>query len=105
MVASADSGNPPPTALPIVTMSGRTPVWSTPHHVPVRPRPVIISSAMNSAPASSAIDFIAGRNSFGGTMLPAVPCIGSTITAATAPAVATLTYLRATSAHAMPHDG
>ena len=35
--------------------------------------------------------------------LPAVPCIGSTIMAATAPAVATLTCLRATSAQAMPH--
>ena len=105
VVASADSGKPPPTALPIVTMSGITPVWSMPHHVPVRPKPVIISSAMNSAPTSCAIDFIAGRNSFGGTMLPAVPCIGSTITPATAPAVATLTYLRATSAHASPQLG
>ena len=28
-----------------------TPVWWTPQHVPVRPKPVIISSAMNSAPS------------------------------------------------------
>src|SRR5436309_9907 len=63
VVASADTGKPPPNALPIVTMSGTTPVWSTPHHVPVRPSPVIISSAISSAFASFAIDAIAGRNS------------------------------------------
>ena len=38
-------------------------------------------------------------------MLPAVPCIGSTMIAATAPAVATFSYLRATSAQATPQHG
>jgi hypothetical protein len=66
---------------------------------------VIISSAMNSASISFAIDAIAGRNSGGGTMLPAVPCMGSTMIAATAPAVAVLTCLRATSAQATPQLG
>jgi hypothetical protein len=66
---------------------------------------VIISSAMNRASTSLAIERTAGRNSFGGTTLPAVPCMGSAITAATRPAVAVFTYFRATSAQAMPHVG
>jgi len=88
-----------------VIRSGTTPLRSEANQRPVRPKPVIISSAMNSASCSSAIDFMIGKNSGGGTMLPAVPCIGSTMIAATSPAVATFRCLRPTSAHAMPHDG
>ena len=52
---TADSGNPPPTPLPTVMMSGTTRSCSEPHMRPVRPKPVIISSAIRSAPASLAI--------------------------------------------------
>ena len=73
-----------------------------PQYFPVRPKPVIISSAMKSAPISLAMDLIAGRNSLGGMMLPAEPCIGSTMIAAISPADIILICLRATSAQAMP---
>src|SRR5581483_4663911 len=92
-------------ALPTVTMSGLTPVWSTPQRFPVRPSPVIISSAISSASFSSAIDLTAGRNSLGGTTLPAVPCIGSTMTAAIAPAETFFSVLPPTSAQATPQPG
>ena len=105
VVSNPDSGNPPPNALPIVTMSGRTPVWSVPQRFPVRPSPVIISSVISSAPTSSASERTAGRNSLGGITLPAVPCIGSTMTAATSPAPAVFTCLRPISAQAMPQLG
>src|SRR6478735_1311219 len=105
VVSTPDSGNPPPNALPIVTTSGLTPECSTPQRFPVRPRPVIISSAISTAPSSSASARAVGRNSLGGTMLPAVPCSGSTMTAATAPADAVLTCLRPTSAQATPQLG
>ena len=68
--------------LPQVITSGTTPSWSTPQNFPVRPKPVIISSAMKSAPWSFAIARTAGRNPGGGITLPAVPCIGSTMMAA-----------------------
>jgi hypothetical protein len=71
----------------------------------VRPKPVIISSAMRSASSSSAMERTAARKSSGGMTLPAVPCIGSTITAATAPADCALICLRATSAQATPQEG
>ncbi len=45
---------------PVMT-SGTTPSWSTPHILPVRPKPVIISSAMKSAPCSFAIARIGGK--------------------------------------------
>src|SRR4029453_13826567 len=54
VVSSPDSGNPPPNAFPIVTTSGRTPVWSVPQRFPVRPRPVIISSVIRRGPILSA---------------------------------------------------
>ena len=66
---------------------------------------MIISSVMSRAPTSSASERTAGRNSLGGMTLPAVPCIGSTITAAISPAPAVLTCLRPTSAQAMPQLG
>ncbi len=91
--------------LPMVMTSGSAPVWSQPNHLPVRPKPVIISSAMSSAPFSRAIDWTAGRNSGGGMTLPAVPCIGSTMMAATAPLVVRLMLSRAKSTQAMPQLG
>ena len=75
-------------------MSGRTPLCSTPHIFPVRPKPVIISSATSSAPKSFATDLIAGIQSSGGITLPAVPCIGSATIAASAPPEAILIWLR-----------
>ena len=47
--------------LPTVMTSGTTPSWSTPQNLPVRPKPVIISSAMKSAPWSFAIARTAGQ--------------------------------------------
>ena len=85
--------------------SGTTPSWSTPHIRPVRPKPVIISSAMKSAPVSFAISRIAERNPGGGMTFPAVPCIGSTMIAATAPPVWFLITSRVFSAHAIPQSG
>jgi hypothetical protein len=46
---------------------------------------VIISSAISSAPKSLATDLTAGIQSSGGITLPAVPCIGSAMIAASAP--------------------
>jgi hypothetical protein len=80
VVSTPLSGKPPPNALPMVTMSGSAPECPVPQYFPVRPKPVIISSAMKSAPSSWAMSRTMGRNSSGGTMFPAVPCIGSTMT-------------------------
>ncbi len=79
------TGKPQPKPLPMVMTSGTTSVCSQPNIVPVRPKPVIISSAISSAPFSLAMLWTPGRNSGGGMTLPAVPCIGSTMIAATAP--------------------
>ena len=76
------TGKPQPKPLPMVMMSGSVSVCSQPNIVPVRPKPVIISSAMSSASCSCAIACTPGRNSGGGMTLPAVPCIGSTMIAA-----------------------
>ena len=102
---TADSGKPPPMPLPQVITSGTTPSWSTPQNFPVRPKPVIISSAMKRAPWSFAIARTAGRKPGGGMTLPAVPCIGSTMTAATSPADWFRMTLRVSSAQAMPQSG
>ena len=80
-------GKPPPMPLPTVMMSGTTPSCAEPHIRPVRPKPVIISSAMRSAPWSWAMACTARRKPSGGTMLPAVPWIGSTMMAAISPDV------------------
>src|SRR5262249_57653070 len=84
---TAERGKPPPMPLPTVMMSGTTPSCSAPHMSPVRPKPVIISSAMRRAPASLATCWTARRKPGGGMTLPAVPCIGSTMMAAISPAV------------------
>ena len=91
--------------LPKVITSGTTPSWSTPQNFPVRPKPVIISSAMKSAPSSLAIARTAGRKPGGGMTLPAVPCIGSTMMAAMSPPDWFLMTSRDFSAQAMPQSG
>ena len=73
--------------------------------VPVRPKPVRISSAMSSASNSSAISRTAWTKSSGGMTLPAVPCIGSMMMAATSAWVSFLITLRRCSAQASPQDG
>ena len=98
-------GKPEPKPFPRVTMSGVAVEWSTPQGRPVRPKPVIISSAMKRAPMSWAASAMAAVNSGGGMTLPAVPCIGSMTTAATGPAGCTFMALRATSAQARPQEG
>ena len=91
--------------LPTVTISGRVPLCSTPHHFPVRPKPVIISSAISSAPKSLATDFTAGSQSSGGITLPAVPCIGSATIAASEPLELILICWRAKSTQYSPQSG
>ncbi len=80
------------------------PDCSLAHMVPVRPKPVRISSQIRRASASLAISFTAGRKSSGGITLPAVPCIGSMMIAATAPWVWCLMTLRRCSAQARPQE-
>ena len=89
----------------MVTTSGLTSACSHPNHRPVRPNPVIISSLMRSASFSFAISLTAGMNSGGGTMLPAVPWMGSMRMAARAPVVEFFTTLRAKDAHSTPQEG
>jgi hypothetical protein len=66
---------------------------------------VIISSAMKRAPLSRAMSAIAERKPGGGMTLPAVPCIGSAMIAATAPPVWLRITLRVFSAQAIPQSG
>ena len=86
----------------MVMMSGVTPLRSHANQRPVRPKPVIISSEMNTAPCSLAISCALTMNSGGGITFPAVPWSGSMITAATLPAVWWRSWSRARSAQAMP---
>ena len=104
-VSSPESGKPPPNALPIVTMSGAAPECSTPHQLPVRPKPVIISSAMRSAPSSSASDCDRGqevvrRDDVAGGALHRLDDDGGDRAGAR-----DLDCLRPTSTHPSPHDG
>lgn len=53
VVTTAARGNPLPMPLAIVTMSGTTPWFSNPQNlVPVLPKPVCTSSAMQTPPAA-----------------------------------------------------
>ncbi len=76
-----------------------------PKRLPVRAKPVIISSAIRRAPFSRATSCTARKKSGGGTMLPAVPCIGSTSTAASLPVLSFFSLSRANSTHSKPHEG
>ena len=59
---TADTGMiPPPSALPSVYRSARTPAWSSASSSPVRPRPDWISSAIISTLFSSQIRRTAAR--------------------------------------------
>ena len=89
----------------MVMTSGLVSVCSQPNQRPVRPKPVIISSLMSRASFSLAISWMAGMNSGGGTMLPAVPWMGSMRMAARAPVVEFFTTLRAKDAHSTPQEG
>jgi hypothetical protein len=75
----------PVTPFAVVRMSGWTPQWSTPNHRPVRPQPVMTSSAIRRTSWAFVIARIRGRYSGTGTMTPFVPTTGSTIIAATSP--------------------
>ena len=76
-------GKPDPNPFPMVITSGVTPLRSQANQRPVLPNPVIISSEMKMAPNSFAMSWARCRNSGGGMTFPAVPCMGSTMTAAT----------------------
>src|ERR1041384_1624131 len=97
-------GNQPPNCFPIVTTSALTPECQAPQYSPVRPKPVIISSMISKASNSRAISLIAGKNSFGGITLPAVPCIGSIRKAAILPVLFCFTWRRVASTQARPQD-
>ena len=78
----APMGIYPPLSPPaIVMMSGSTPQWSTPNILPVRPSPVVTSSAMSTTPYSLHISRSIGQYSAPGTIPSFVT--GSAITAAT----------------------
>ena len=98
-------GNPEPNPLPSVIRSGVTPLRSQANQRPVRPKPVIISSEMNRAPNSLAISWARCMNSGGGMTLPAVPCMGSRMTAATWAVLWWRSWSRARSAQATPQEG
>src|SRR5439155_1139040 len=74
---TALTGNPEAIPLPTVITSGTTSSSLQPNICPVRPKPVIISSAMTRAPYSCATSRTRARNPFGGTTLPALPWSGS----------------------------
>ena len=69
--------------LAIVIMSGTTFQCSMPNHLPVRPQPVMTSSAMSSTPWRSQMSRSIGQYSGAGTATPAEKETGSAITAAT----------------------
>ena len=65
-------------------MSGITPQWSTAKFAPVRPKPVITSSAMKRISLRSQISRIFGKYSgTGGTAPSVAPTTGSAMKAAT----------------------
>ena len=67
---------------------------------------VVISLDGSAAPVyQGTVARIAGRNPGGGITLPAVPCIGSTMIAATAPPVWFRMTFRVSSAQARPQSG
>ncbi len=80
---TAASGSPPPSDLARRTRSGSTPQWLTAKSLPLRPRPLWISSAINGMSSSRSRRDSRGMKSGGGTMNPPSPCTGSTITPAT----------------------
>ena len=60
--ATNPNGQYPDVApLAATSRSGRTPKWSMPNQAPVRPNPVITSSAMSSTPCCRQTSAIAGQ--------------------------------------------
>ena len=97
-----------PFAMPLalVRMSGSTPKCSIPHHFsPVRPHAVWTSSAMNRPPAFFTIGSATWKYSFGGTMKPPTPWIGSAMKAAISPSVVVSISGFKSFAQAMPQSG
>ena len=97
-------GKPPPICLPSAMMSGVTPEWSIPQYVRSA------GSGNHFVDDQQRVEFsaseaMAGSQSGGGMMLPAVPCIGSTTKAAMAPAPPAFSCRRASSTQARPHEG
>ena len=80
---TAETGvQPPPSDFPITTMSAFTPSWSQAKSLPVRPRPVWISSAMKRTLFLAQISFAFLRNPGEGIRIPASAWMGSTMNAA-----------------------
>ena len=73
------------TPFAVQRMSGWTFQWFMANHSPVRPQPLMTSSAIMSTPLSSQIFLRRGRYSSGGTRIPFVPTTGSMMIAATFP--------------------
>ncbi len=73
---------PPPSALPRMSPSGRTPSCWNANQRPVRPRPDWTSSRISSTRRSSHRRRAAARKPGAGTTIPASPWIGSSSTAA-----------------------
>mmetsp|Transcript_18625 Transcript_18625/g.74376 ORF Transcript_18625/g.74376 Transcript_18625/m.74376 type:complete len:229 (+) Transcript_18625:1550-2236(+) len=83
LASTAETGYAPPeSAFPSTRMSGWT--WSCSHavRVPVLPHPVWTSSAMKSTSRAAHNALTSRRYPSGGTMTPASPWIGSSMTAA-----------------------
>ena len=80
---TADSGMPPASALAVVIRSGTSPSCSLANMAPVRPKPVWISSAMNTMPCLRANSATPGRKPSAGTMNPPSPEMGSATMQAT----------------------
>ena len=77
------SGSPPPKPFPRQRRSGTTPSWRKAKRAPVRPSPVKISSKMRRALAFQVRSARASRYPGGGIRTPALPWIGSMMTAPT----------------------
>ena len=103
----APSGTEPELMpLAMVTMSGTTFQWSIPNHLPVRPKAVMISSAISTTSYLSQMARTIGQYSSGGTITPPAPKIGSPITAATRRAPPSSRITSSTClAHWMSHEG
>ena len=91
--ATQEIGNtPPPSALPSMYMSGVTPSQSQANTLPVRPKPVWISSATNKTFSFYILQELLLRNQLG-MLIPASPWIGSKMNAAVFGVIAALTLL------------
>jgi hypothetical protein len=87
-------------------MSGSTSQCSIPNHpLPVRPHPVCTSSEMKSPPYFFTMENAILKYSFGGTINPPTPWIGSAIIPAIAPEVEVSITASMSFAHATSHDG